>query len=58
MRPLVAHCHWGLGDLYRSIGRADDAREHLAIAMTMYREMGMRFWLEKPETISRATTLP
>ena len=29
MRPLVAHCHLGLGKLYRRIGRRQDAREHL-----------------------------
>jgi tetratricopeptide (TPR) repeat protein len=49
MRPLLAHCHRGLGVLY---GRADDhprAMEHLAIAATMYREMGMTSWLERAE---------
>jgi hypothetical protein len=47
MRPLVAHCHLGLGRLYRRIGKREPAREHLATATTMYREMGMAFWLEK-----------
>ena len=49
MRPLVAHCHLGLGKLSR---RTDDdikAREHLTTAATMYREMGMTFWLEKAD---------
>ena len=49
MRPLVAHCHFGLGKLCR---RTDDdvkAREHLATAVTMYREMGMHFWLAQVE---------
>jgi hypothetical protein len=46
MRPLVAHCHLGLGRLYRRIGDAAKAREHLTIAYTMYLEMGMTFWLE------------
>ena len=49
MRPLVAHCHLGLGKLYRRIGKREPAREHLATATTMYREMGMRFWLEQAE---------
>src|SRR6516162_11336097 len=40
MRPLVAHCHLGLGTLYRRIGKREPAREHLATATTMYREMG------------------
>jgi class 3 adenylate cyclase/tetratricopeptide (TPR) repeat protein len=49
MRPLVAHCHLGLGKLYRRTGRRDQAQEHLSTAATMYREMGMRFWLEQAE---------
>jgi hypothetical protein len=49
MRPLVAHCHLGLGKLYRRIGKRDEAREHLTTARTMYREMGMPFWLEQAE---------
>jgi hypothetical protein len=47
MRPLAAHCHLGLGTLYRRTGRGEQAREHLAIATGMYREMDMRFWLEQ-----------
>jgi tetratricopeptide (TPR) repeat protein len=49
MRPLVAHCHLGLGKLYRRTGRREQAREHLATATTMYREMGMTYWLERTE---------
>jgi len=49
MRPVVAHCHLGLGTLYRRVGRRDQAREHLTTATTMYHEMDMRFWLEKAE---------
>jgi class 3 adenylate cyclase/tetratricopeptide (TPR) repeat protein len=47
MRPLVAHCHRGLGKLYGRIGQADHARENLAAATTMYREMDMDFWLKQ-----------
>jgi class 3 adenylate cyclase/tetratricopeptide (TPR) repeat protein len=47
MRPLVAHCHLGLGTLCRRVGEPERAREHLAIAATMYREMGMGFWFEQ-----------
>jgi tetratricopeptide (TPR) repeat protein len=50
MRPLVAHCHLGLGKLYRRTGKREQAREHLTTATTMYREMDMRFWLEQAET--------
>jgi tetratricopeptide (TPR) repeat protein len=49
MRPLVAHCHLGLGKLYRRTGKREQARESLTTATTMYREMGMRFWLEQAE---------
>jgi len=49
MRPLVAHCHLGLGKLYRRTGKRAQAQEHLSTATTMYREMDMRFWLEQAE---------
>src|SRR5262249_54158571 len=49
MRPLVAHCHLGLGKLYRRVGDRAKAQEHLTTAAAMYREMGMTFWLEKAE---------
>jgi predicted ATPase/class 3 adenylate cyclase len=49
MRPLVAHCHLGLGKLYRRTNNRERAREHLTTATTMYREMGMTYWLEKAE---------
>ena len=47
MLPLVAHCHLGLGKLYRRTGQREQAHEHLSIATTLYREMGMQFWLEQ-----------
>jgi hypothetical protein len=49
MRPLIAHCHLGLGKLYRRMGKRELAREHLTAATTMYREMDMRFGLEQAE---------
>jgi len=54
MRPLVAHCHLGLGKLSRRTGKREQACEHLITATTMYREMDMRFWLEQAEAESRA----
>jgi tetratricopeptide (TPR) repeat protein len=53
MRPLVAHCHFGLGKLYRKSSEPARAEEHLAIATAMYREMGMNSWLEKAEAAMR-----
>jgi hypothetical protein len=38
MRPLVAHCHLGLGKLYRRTGKDEQANEHLTTATTMYRD--------------------
>jgi tetratricopeptide (TPR) repeat protein len=49
MRPLAAHCHLGLGKLYRRTGDHAKVPEHLSTATTMYREMGMNFWLEKAD---------
>ncbi|HEY3068456.1 MAG TPA: adenylate/guanylate cyclase domain-containing protein [Methylomirabilota bacterium] len=49
MRPLVAHCHFGLAMLYAAGDKTMDARAHGATAVAMYREMEMRFWLEKTE---------
>jgi tetratricopeptide (TPR) repeat protein len=49
MRPLVAHCHLGLGKLYRRTGKREQAQEQLTTARSMYSEMGMQFWLEKAE---------
>jgi len=48
MRPLQAHCHRGLGTLYRQTGQAEQARAELSTAIDMYHEMEMTFWL--PET--------
>jgi hypothetical protein len=49
MRALVAHCHLGLGKLQRRTGKREQAQDHLTTATTMYREMGMTYWLEKAE---------
>jgi hypothetical protein len=49
MRPLSAHCHVGLGKLYRRIGNRQQAEEHLTTATAMMREMEIGLWLEKAE---------
>jgi hypothetical protein len=49
MRPLVAHCHLGLGKLCHRTDKREQAQEHLATATTMYREMGMTYWLHRAE---------
>jgi class 3 adenylate cyclase/tetratricopeptide (TPR) repeat protein len=49
MRPLVAHCHCGLGTLYAQTGQREQARTELSTAMEMYRTMDMTFWLPQTE---------
>jgi tetratricopeptide (TPR) repeat protein len=49
MRPLVAHCHHGLGMLYAATGQREQARAALAAAITLYRDMEMAFWLPQAE---------
>jgi len=54
MRPLVAHCHLGLGRLYRRTRKREQAQDHLTTATAMYGEMGMTYWLEKVEALTRS----
>jgi tetratricopeptide (TPR) repeat protein len=49
MRPLVAHCHRGLGTLYAVTGQRKQARTALFMAIEMYRDMDMTFWLPQTE---------
>ena len=49
MRPLIAHCHVGLGKLYRRTGNLQQAKAHLTNGVAMMREMEMGLWLEKAE---------
>jgi tetratricopeptide (TPR) repeat protein len=49
MRPLVARCHFGLGNLYCRADNREQARQQLAIAAAMFQHMGMTYWLEQAE---------
>ena len=49
MRPLVAHCHLGVGKLYRRTGKRIESDEHFATATSVYREMEMTYWMEMVE---------
>ncbi len=51
MRPLVAHCHLGLGTLYAKTGQREQARAELSTATAMYRAMEMAFWLPQAEVV-------
>jgi tetratricopeptide (TPR) repeat protein len=49
MRPLLAHCHLGLGTLYAKFGRQEQARAELCAAIESYRTMEMVLWLTLAE---------
>jgi class 3 adenylate cyclase/tetratricopeptide (TPR) repeat protein len=53
MRPLIAHCHLGLANIYLLTGKSEPAWENLNAATTMYRRMDMDFWLEKARGLER-----
>ena len=46
MRPLEAQCHLALGKLAKKAGEKRGAQEQFDTAVSMFREMGMQFWLE------------
>ncbi len=50
MRPLVAHCHEGLGLVYLNAENREEAHSELAAATELYRSMGMSFWLPQAES--------
>jgi tetratricopeptide (TPR) repeat protein len=54
MRPLVAHCHFGLGTLCQRAGQPRQAREHLTSALARFREIDTPFWLTKVEALLSA----
>jgi tetratricopeptide (TPR) repeat protein len=49
MRPLLAHCHLGLGGLYAKTGHPEPARVELTAVVDLYRAMDMTFWLPQAE---------
>jgi tetratricopeptide (TPR) repeat protein len=49
MRPLLAHCHLGLGALYTKVGRLAQARAALSTAIELFQAMEMTFWLPRAE---------
>ena len=51
MRPLMAHCHHGLGTLYATTGQREQARTRLSTAIEMYKSMDMTFWLPQTEAV-------
>ena len=49
MRPLQAHCHLGLGKLYRKTGKLPEARSALDVAVDLYLSMEMTHWIPQAE---------
>jgi class 3 adenylate cyclase/tetratricopeptide (TPR) repeat protein len=49
MRPLQAHCHFGLGTLYAQTGQREPARAELSTAIELYGAMEMTLWLSQAE---------
>jgi len=51
MRPLLAHCHYGMGILYLKTGRLEPAHLELSTAIALYRATDMTFWLPQAEAV-------
>jgi tetratricopeptide (TPR) repeat protein len=49
MRPLQAHCRRGLGTLYATTDRREQAHTELSAAIDFYQAMKMTFWLPQAE---------
>jgi hypothetical protein len=50
VRPLVAHCHLGLGTPYQQVSHDDETQVELGTAAELYRAMEMPCWLARAET--------
>jgi tetratricopeptide (TPR) repeat protein len=55
MRPLLAHCHLGLGTLYTKVGQRAQARAALSTAIELFQAMAMTFWLPRAEAMLAQT---
>ncbi len=47
LRPLLARVHLGIGQAYRQAGRLAEAEAHVATAVVVFSDLGMRVWLER-----------
>jgi tetratricopeptide (TPR) repeat protein len=56
MRPLMAHCHRGLGMLYAKTDQRQQAHAELSTAIALYRAMDMTCWLPQAETVLTQVT--
>ncbi|MGE5220529.1 MAG: ATP-binding protein [Chloroflexota bacterium] len=51
MRPLAAHCQFGIGSVYVAQGVTDKAREEYAAACAQFRDMKMTHWQNRVEIL-------
>ena len=51
MRPLIAHCHQGLGDLHQRLGEKKGAQTEIKKACDMYRSLGMTYFMNSKKLI-------
>lgn len=49
LRPLLAHCHFGLGTLYEMLDQPQPAHRELSLAAELFRSMDMAFWRRRTE---------
>ena len=54
MRPLQAQCVLAIGELASKPGDRQASQEQFSTAVSMFREMGMQFWLEKAQAALKA----
>ena len=53
MRPLIAHCHLGIGRVLAKTVQIEQARDHLTNASTLFQSMSMQYWLERVHVDSK-----
>ncbi|HEV8584932.1 MAG TPA: tetratricopeptide repeat protein, partial [Methylomirabilota bacterium] len=49
LKPLTARAHFDLGRLQLRLGHLGNAEDHLARAVVLFADMGMRSWLEQSQ---------
>ena len=57
MRPLAAHCHWGLAKLYHGSANQACLGEHARAAQALFQDMKMTSWLSQMD-VERAPGAP
>ena len=50
-KPFVSTGYLFLGDLYADMGQREKALENLKTAESMFKEMGMDYWLAKTKEV-------